>query len=130
MKKLSKTAVVNKGAETAIYMDELERRGLYDRRNPTGPLPTNLRPEMNKVLEKEGLGEDTVDVVFDALVGAGGDAGGSSAGAATSAGGESLLTREGLERVFGERDVIDYYGFLELVPNNRINWPRYWSSGD
>lgn len=122
LKKLSKTAVVNKGAETAIYMDELERRGLYDRRNPTGPLPTNLRPEMNKVLEKEGLGEDAVDVVFDALVG--------DAGSSASAGGEKIVTREELKRVFGERDAIDYYGFLELVGNNNINWPRYWSPGD
>ena len=110
---------MNKGAETAIYMDELERRGLYDRRNPTGPLPTNLRPEMNRVLEKEGLGEDAVDVVFGALV-----------GDAFTVGGDRRLTREELERVFGERDVIDYYGFLELVGNNNINWPRYWSPGD
>ena len=39
-KSLSKTAVMNKGAETRVFMDELEARGLYDRRNPTGPLPT------------------------------------------------------------------------------------------
>lgn len=40
---LTKTAVMNKGAETYVFMGELETRNLYDPRNPTGPLPTSLR---------------------------------------------------------------------------------------
>lgn len=104
-------------------MDELEKRGLYDRRNPTGPLPTNMRPEMNAALDGEGVGEEAVEVVFDALVG-------DAMGGARSARGGRLLTVEELVRTFGGRDAIDYYGFLELVGDSHIQWPRYSSAGE
>ena len=71
-KSLSKTATMNKGAETRVYMEELERRGLYDRRNPTGPLPTSLRPQLNAALQREGVNARTTDRIFDALGGTNG----------------------------------------------------------
>jgi hypothetical protein len=58
-KSLTKTATMNTGAETRVYMEELERRGLYDKRNPTGPLPTSLRPKLN-----EQVGQDDIDPVL------------------------------------------------------------------
>ena len=59
-KSLEKTAVVNKGAETRhYYMEQLEAAGLYDPRNPMGPLPTSLRPASNPRLQR--LDAATVD---------------------------------------------------------------------
>ena len=109
-KSQEKTGVINKGAETAYYMDELEARGLYDRRNPTGPLPTSLRPKLNAILNGEGIDDNASRVLFGAL------AGDFAA---------EQLTKEGLSRSFGGESVIDYYGFLDLVGNSNINWPRY-----
>ena len=104
-----KTAVVNKGAETATYMYELESRGLYDRRNPAGPLPTSLRPRLNDILNREGIDPVAAEVVFRAL-----------------SGGRDLLTDEALRETFGEgRESLDYYGFVGLVGESRISWPRY-----
>ena len=51
--------VVNKGAETRLYMEQLEAAGLYDPRNPMGPLPTSLRPASNPRLQR--LDAATVD---------------------------------------------------------------------
>mmetsp|Transcript_37101 Transcript_37101/g.54547 ORF Transcript_37101/g.54547 Transcript_37101/m.54547 type:complete len:208 (-) Transcript_37101:303-926(-) len=103
-----KTAVMNKGAETAIYMNELESRGLFDRRNPTGPLPTSLRPKLNAELDREGVDPETSSVVFKVL-----------------AGGKNELTSAQLDEAFNGKDVLDYYEFLELIGSDGIRWPKY-----
>ena len=65
---LSKTAVMNKGAETMVFMQELESRNLYDPRNPTGPLPTSLRPNLNKALQIEGIVDPrAIDRTYEVL---------------------------------------------------------------
>mmetsp|Transcript_53847 Transcript_53847/g.161119 ORF Transcript_53847/g.161119 Transcript_53847/m.161119 type:complete len:102 (-) Transcript_53847:281-586(-) len=98
---------MNKGAETALYMDELEERRLYDRRNPTGPLPTSLRPKINALLEREGFNDVAVDRVFSAL-----------------SGGMERITLESLKEAYRGEDALDYYGFIKLVGNENIYWPR------
>ena len=104
---LAKTVSMNKGAETRIFMDQLESRGLYDRRNPTGPLPTSLRPQLNQLLQKEPLDPATVDRVYESFVNDG-----SSTQDLTFDRAKSLL-----------QDGMDYYGFLELVGKTSISWP-------
>ena len=106
-KSLSKTAIMNKGAETKIFMDELEARGLYDRRNPTGPLPTSLRPKLNQQLEQEGINPAVVDRVF--LMFNGGKPG--------------ELTYERLRETFQGKEALDYYSFVELFGKESISWP-------
>lgn len=107
-KSLTKTATMNKGAETRVYMDELERRGLYDRRNPTGPLPTSLRPKLNQQLEKEELDPVIVQQVYTALNG----------------GNNGDLTAERLRDAFRGQDALDYYSFLDLIGKEYIIWPQ------
>jgi hypothetical protein len=107
-KSLTKTATMNKGAETRVYMDELERRGLYDKRNPTGPLPTSLRPKLNQQLGQEGVDPVVVERVFKAINGgSGGD-----------------LTVERLKEAFQGQDALDYYSFLDLIGKESIVWPE------
>jgi len=106
-KSLGKTSIMNKGAETALYMDEIERRGIYDRRDPIGPLPTSLRPKINDEIGKEGVDPGTVDTVFRAL-----------------AGGRSELTELQLERLYDGRESLDYYSFLGIIGNDNVQWPR------
>jgi hypothetical protein len=103
-KSLSKTATMNKGAETRVYMEELERRGFYDRRNPTGPLPTSLRPQLNAALQREGVKPRTTDIIFDALGGTNGR---------LEAGQISAIFKHNL----------DYYGFLDLIGKDSVIWP-------
>ena len=108
---LSKTATVNKGAETYIYMDELESRHLYDRRNPTGPLPTSLRPKLNKLLKEEGIDENAINFVWGIL-----------------SGGEGMkLTEDRIDEVLkidgGNGEYMDYYSFLEFLGAENIRWP-------
>jgi hypothetical protein len=105
-KSLSKTATMNKGAETKVFMDQLEDRGLYDKRNPTGPLPTSLRPQLNRVLQQEGVEPVVSDRVFRSLGGQNGQ-----------------LRVEQLKQFFSDVDGIDYYGFLELIGKDSITWP-------
>jgi hypothetical protein len=102
-----KTATMNKGAETRVFMEELEQRGFYDRRNPTGPLPTSLRPQLNQALQNEGVNSEASDRVFDALVW----------------GGEmnSKLSVVQIEKIFGNG--MDYYGFLDLIGKESVVWP-------
>lgn len=107
-KSLTKTATMNKGAETRVFMDELERRGLFDRRNPTGPLPTSLRPKLNQQLEKESLDSSVVSQVYAALNG----------------GKQGDLTVERLQETFGGQDALDYYAFLDLLEKESIIWPQ------
>jgi hypothetical protein len=103
-KSLSKTATMNKGAETRIFMDQLEERGLYDKRNPTGPLPTSLRPQLNRLLQEEGINPRTSDRVFQTLGGKHGK-----------------LAVEAVEQMFENR--MDFYGFLDLLGKDSITWP-------
>lgn len=107
-----KTATMNKSAETAVFMAELERRRLYDRRNPTGPLPTSLRPVLNAQIGEEDVDPLAVRACFRALRGDG----------------DGRLTAERLAQTFrkasGGEDVLDYYSFLELVKQaTRVFWP-------
>ena len=101
-----KTAVMNKGAETRVYMEQLEARGLYDRRNPTGPLPSSLRPKLNVLLQKEGLEAATVDRTYDAL----------------RAGESTDLTAQQVDKVFGGKNELDYYDFIKLLGRDSIFW--------
>lgn len=104
-KSLEKTAVMNKGAETLLYMDELESHGLYDPRNPTGPLPTSLRPQLNRLLQQEGLEGAVVDRVYDLMQGSG------------------VVTHESLKSLFLDSNAIDYYEFLKLfLGPETIKW--------
>ena len=107
-KSLSKTAVMNKGAETRVFMDELESRGLYDRRNPTGPLPSSLRPALNKQLQAEGIDPRASSLVFRAF--SGGDKSGMSAAR--------------IEELFGEKGEMDYYEFLNVIGTDAVFWPN------
>ena len=112
--------VMNKSAETAVYMAELEARALYNPRNPAGPLPTSLRPALNAALDEEGVQPAAARDIFAALAGAGGGDG-------------TRLSAAVLERAFAgaaEEDgsdarTIDYYGFLRIVGKTRVEWPRY-----
>jgi hypothetical protein len=96
---------MNKGAETRVFMDQLEERGLYDKRNPTGPLPTSLRPQLNRVLQEEGIVDPrTSDRVFQTLGGK-----------------DGKLAAEAVEQMFENR--MDFYGFLDLLGKDSITWP-------
>jgi len=99
---------MNKGAETATYMSELERRGLYDRRNPAGPLPTSLRPKLNELLKREGIDDVASERTFRAL-----------------SGGRGEMTAETVEEAYGGKDALDYYSFVELIGKENVEWPRY-----
>mmetsp|Transcript_10631 Transcript_10631/g.29321 ORF Transcript_10631/g.29321 Transcript_10631/m.29321 type:complete len:242 (-) Transcript_10631:703-1428(-) len=103
-KSLSKTAVMNKGAETRVYMEELERRGLYNPRNPAGPLPSSLRPKMNAQIQNESF---QVDRVFAAM---------------SSDAERSVIDVEQLKAKYPE-GVFDYYDFLDLIGKETILWP-------
>jgi hypothetical protein len=104
-KSLSKTATMNKGAETRVFMEELEARGLYDKRNPAGPLPTSLRPQLNSILQREGTDARTVENVFGALGGSAGE-----------------LKATQLRETFSSK-AIDYYDFIALIGKDAISWP-------
>ncbi len=115
---LVKTAVMNKGAETMVFMQELEARGLYDPRNPTGPLPTSLRPSLNKVLQWEGIiDQRAIDRTYEVLYGVG------------ESRQEGILSRR--DNIAGQGDspfadgFLDYYDFLKLFGPNSITWPKY-----
>ena len=105
---LIKTATMNKGAETRVYLQELEARGILDPRNPTGPLPSSLRPILNGQLQLEGILEPrVVDRTYQALT--------------------SRLFRlgedDGMQQETTEGLRIDYYQFLEWFGPNSIVWP-------
>ena len=114
---LSKTAVMNKGAETIVFMQELEARKLYDPRNPTGPLPTSLRPNLNKALQIEGIVDPrAIDRTYQVLYGE----------SITSTSQEGILS-EGTSSSSGPfaDGFLDYYDFLKLFGPNSITWPKY-----
>ena len=62
-----KTVAINKNAETAVYMRELEQRRLYNRNDPTGPLPTSLRPALDAQLSREPISPEASKLAFRAL---------------------------------------------------------------
>ena len=62
-----KTVAINKNAETAVYMRELEQRRLYNRNDPTGPLPTSLRPALDAQLSRESINPEASKLAFRAL---------------------------------------------------------------
>jgi len=101
---LSKTAVMNKGAETYVYLQQLEARNLYDPRNPTGPLPSSLRPALNQKLQSEGiLDRRAIDRTYEALL--------------------PLLGQD--EQDATNTAFLDYYEFLKLFGPNSVSWPKY-----
>ena len=104
-----KTAIMNKGAETRLYMEQLEARGLYDPRNPTGPLPTSLRPQLNRLLQQEGVSPAAIDLFFQRLTVGGKE-------------NEPVTCESASESLFQSREAIDYYDFLEFLGKNSISW--------
>ena len=110
-KSLSKTATMNKGAETRVFMEELEDRGLYNPRNPTGPLPTSLRPALNKVLQKEGiLDSRAIDITYNAF----------TAAANTNTNAITNSKEDG----DNNGEYVDYYTFLKMIGTDSISWPK------
>ena len=112
----AKTVMMNKSAETAVFMGELERRGMYDPRNPTGPLPTSLRPRLNAAVGAEPIDPAASRLVFRALAGA-------EAGEATP-----VLSSDRLARALSapgeEAEILDYYSFQALIGRYaRLVWP-------
>jgi len=101
-----KTVVMNKGAETRIYMEQLEGRGLYDRRNPTGPLPSSLRPKLNALLQKDGLEAATIDRLYNVL----------------RRGESSDLTIQQVDKVFAGKNELDYYDFIRFLGSDSVSW--------
>ena len=63
----AKTVAINKNAETAVYMRELEQRRLYNRNDPTGPLPTSLRSTLDAQLSRESINPEASKLAFRAL---------------------------------------------------------------
>ncbi|EEC43510.1 predicted protein [Phaeodactylum tricornutum CCAP 1055/1] len=104
-KGLEKTVMMNKGAETSVYMEELEVKGLYDRRNPTGPLPTSLRSKLNVLLQEENLDPNVVNIYFAAL--------------ST----RKELTAADIDALFLRKAALDYYDFIQLVGASNVVWP-------
>lgn len=101
-----KTALMNKGAETRLYMDELIASGLYDARNPTGPLPTSLRPQLNLLLQTQGLEEKTTDRVYDILRRGSGE-----------------ITAAKIHDLMSENNgALDYYDFVRLLGADTVSW--------
>lgn len=112
---LAKTAIMNKGAETMVFMQELESRGLYDPRNPTGPLPTSLRPTLNKILQSEGIVDQrAIDRAYEVLFGSveGGQKG-------ILLGGGGVQAQDTPTTIY-----LDYYEFLKVFGPNSISWPK------
>jgi len=115
----AKTAMMNKSAETALFMAELEKRGLYDRRNPAGPLPTSLRPALDAQIDAEPIDPVAVRIAFRAL--------GARAGRLTADGlADTFRAAAGGASEDGEGDAqaLDYYSFQALVGQAaRVVWP-------
>ena len=104
-----KTALMNKGAETRLYMDELQAAGLYDARNPTGPLPTSLRPQLNTILQKQGLQTETVDRVYSLIL--------------QNSKGKEDITKSKLDAFLAQNGgVLDYYDFIRLLGPDTVSW--------
>jgi hypothetical protein len=119
---LTKTAIVNKGAETRVYMEELERRGMYDPRNPTGPLPTSLRPKLNQALNQEKMDPQAASLIFRVLS----SSSKSNPNAPPHKNNENdanVISATSLKDAFRGETVLDYYGFLNLIGTSSISWP-------
>ncbi|KAL3916343.1 MAG: hypothetical protein SGILL_005222 [Bacillariaceae sp.] len=119
---LAKTASMNKGAETRIYMDLLEARKLYNPRDPTGPLPTSLRPQLNRLLQEEGIDKATTHRVFRALLLLSNDDD-KTTGMTTTTKTTTIKVGDLKER-FNNEHPMDYYEFIELIGGKEtIYWP-------
>ena len=94
---------MNNGVETALYMDEIERRGIHNWRDPMGPLPIYLWPKINDEIGRENVDPGTVDTVFRALTG-----------------GDFELMELQLERLYDGQESLDYYSFWEIIGNDNI----------
>ncbi|MGK3743338.1 MAG: hypothetical protein ACI90V_010194 [Bacillariaceae sp.] len=115
-KSLSKTATMNKGAETRVFMDELEYRGLYNPRNPTGPLPTSLRPALNKELQNEGiLDPRAIDITYNAF---------KTTNANTNNNKKDDGDNNGDNNNNNNGEYVDYYNFLKMIGTDSISWPK------
>ena len=113
---LAKTALMNKGAETRLYMQELQAAGLYDPRNPTGPLPTSLRPQLNARLQQVPIESSTAERVFAALLR-------SAANNNNNNNHSEKLTTAQLDRIFKEKNAMDYYEFIGLLGGaDAVTW--------
>lgn len=99
-----RTVGLNKNAETALYMGELETRGLYDKHNPSTPLPTSLRPTLNAALQREKVPPEAASLAFRSL-----------------SGGARTLSADGLARLGPEP--LDYFSFIDLVGKMNMVWP-------
>eukprot|EP00978_Attheya_sp_CCMP212_P029992 scaffold108793_cov46-Attheya_sp.AAC.5 len=118
---LTKTAIVNKGAETRVYMEELERRGMYDPRNPTGPLPTSLRPKLNQALNQEKMDPQAVSLIFRALSSS--SRNNPNAPPQKNKNDANVISATSLKDAFRGETVLDYYEFLNLIGTSSISWP-------
>ena len=125
---LAKTAVVNKGAETRLYMNLLEQHGLYDRRNPAGPLPTSLRPQLNALLQKEGVSAEAAYQIYSLAFC-------SRSGRASLVGqDEDSSCPVDLSTIFVNNqanddngttpsvEALDYYDFVKMLGEKSISW--------
>jgi hypothetical protein len=111
---LSKTATVNKSIETRIYMTLLEQYKLYNPRDPTGPLPTSLRPKLNDILQNN----DNVDIeiihrVYAALCKDIQSTTSTTTTTTTTTAKEGFSAKQ-LQNRFKNHSM-DYYEFLELI---------------
>jgi hypothetical protein len=115
-KSLSKTATMNKGAETRVFMEELEYRGLYNPRNPTGPLPTSLRPSLNKALQNEGiLDSRAIDITYNAF----------TTNTNTITNNKDDGDNNGDNNNNNNNgEYVDYYNFLKMIGTDSISWPK------
>ena len=102
---------MNKSAETAIFMAELEKRGLYDPRNPAGPLPTSLRPLLNQKVGGDGVDPRVARAAYRAL--SGGESGPLSVARLDA----TLRAADGREEG-GGAPALDYYSFQGLMGRN------------
>jgi hypothetical protein len=107
---LAKTASMNKSAETRVFMSLLEQEGLYNPRDPTGPLPMSLRPQLNHKLEQQGIDREATKRVFNALQK---EVGGGLA---------SPLSIDALLQQL-EQQPLDFNRFLDLLGTSSICWP-------
>lgn len=112
---VTKTATMNKGVETRIYNQLLERYQLYNPHNPASPLPTSLRPQLDDILQSQDVDAYTIDAIYDRLV--------RSDTTTSAAGASRTLTREQLDQLlFSKQDALDFYEFVDLLGVDNISW--------
>jgi hypothetical protein len=119
---LVKTATMNKGVEARIYNQLLERNHLYNPHNPTSPLPSSLRPQLNQILQQQGIDPNTVDAIYRRFLGTDRKATTTTSSSTTTTLSTSL-TREQLDKtLFAQQEELDFYEFLEFLGVDNISW--------